>query len=58
MTNCRVEFEMISDELITFGLTWLANNGLTIVVLLYALVPLVAIAAMAYVLVTTNRRGK
>lgn len=39
---------MHSSELITFGLTWLADNNLGVVVLLLTLIPMVAVAALSY----------
>lgn len=39
---------MDSSELITFGLTWLADNNLGVVVLLLALVPVVTVGALSY----------
>lgn len=39
---------MISSDLLTFGLDWLAKNNLGVVLLLFALAPVLAIGVVGY----------
>ncbi|MDH1180096.1 hypothetical protein N5C72_18580 [Achromobacter mucicolens] len=51
---------MISSDLITFGLNWLAENSLAVVILLYALAPVLALVVSAYAVYVLAKavRGK
>lgn len=51
---------MISSDLLTYGLDWLGKNNLGVVLLLFALVPVLALAVVGYAIhvLAKTIRGK
>jgi len=51
---------MISSEFLTFGLEWLGKNNLGVVLVLFALVPVVALGVVGYAIhvLAKTIRGK